>query len=206
MPLRLIIVSVLGVAFILIVFVSVRPIFKADTSGSLEANISVVGTSALSSNASESDIFQEKPPMRIWDVLDPSVSAEAVLIQSLDDGFPFLSHNTYKSWPIASLTKILAAVVVLENFQINERIPISEVAVSTEGEAGSLRSGEAYSVRDLAQIMLLTSSNDAAAAFEEYAGGKEQFAELLNAKAVAIGMASTVVYDGSGLSDGNVSS
>ncbi len=147
----------------------------------------------------------QKFPTRIWSVLDPEIKAQAVLIQSLDGGFPFLHYNTYKQWPIASISKLMTAVVVLENIGENKKIPISENAVLTEGVAGDLKSGEVYSATDLIKIMLLTSSNDAAVAFEEYSGGPDEFVRLLNKKAREVGMSDTIFYDGSGLSDLNVS-
>ena len=147
----------------------------------------------------------EKLPTRIWSVLDSEIKAQAVLIQSLDSGFPFLHYNTYKQWPIASISKLMTAVVVLENIGENKKIPISENAVLTEGIAGELKSGEVYSSRDLIKIMLLTSSNDAAVAFGEYVGGSDEFVRALNKKTRELGMNDTVFYDESGLSDLNIS-
>lgn len=146
----------------------------------------------------------KKAPVRDWDVLDPQVGAESVLIQSLDDNYPFFHLNTYKTWPMASLTKLLTALVVLEDIGANKKIPITQEIVVTEGEAGGLRSGEVYAARDLLKIMLLTSSNDAAAAFENYLG-KDEFVRLLNQKTRSLGMTQTILHDASGLSDINFS-
>jgi D-alanyl-D-alanine carboxypeptidase len=143
-------------------------------------------------------------PSRNWSILDPNVKAEAVLIQSLDNQFPFFHHNIEKTWPMASLTKLLTAVVVLEDIGENKKIPVDQAAVATEGEAGKLKSGEVYAARDLLKIMLLTSSNDAAAAFENYLG-RDEFVKRLNGKAAKIGMTHTILHDASGLSDLNYS-
>lgn len=147
----------------------------------------------------------EKLPTRIWSVLDSEIKAQAVLIQSLDSGFPFLHYNTYKQWPIASISKLMTAAVVLENIGENKKISISKNAVLIEGVAGELKSGEVYSSRDLIKIMLLTSSNDAAVAFGEYMGGSDELVRALNKKARELGMNDTVFYDESGLSDLNIS-
>ncbi|MAF80355.1 hypothetical protein CL629_04755 [bacterium] len=146
-----------------------------------------------------------RAPTRDWDVLDPQVSAEAVLIQSLDGAFPFYHSRTYAVWPTASLTKLLTAVVVLEEIGENRKITITERAVATEGIAGNLRDGEIYSAQDLLKIMLLTSSNDAAVAFEDHAGGQDEFVRLMTRKARELGMSNTLFYDGTGLSDLNSS-
>ncbi|MEK7464518.1 MAG: serine hydrolase [Patescibacteria group bacterium] len=141
-------------------------------------------------------------PIRNWSVLDPKINAQAVLIDSLDDNYPFLRYNTYKEWPLASLTKLISSVVVFEDIGINKKVSVSQNAVDTEGNAGELRSGEVYTARDLLKIMLLRSSNDAAVAFEEYLG-KDGFVKLMNDKAHELGMTSTKFYDASGLDDNN---
>lgn len=190
-------ILVLGFA---IVF-SIRPLLGSDAE--------VVGTanSEIVAGVEETGNENKKPQLvRKWDVFDPEITAEAVVMQSLDDDFYFFSYNRYKPWPMASITKLLTAVAVVEDIGEMEKIPISETAVGTEGESGGLRSGEVYIARDLLKIMLMTSSNDAASAIEEYAGGKEAFSKLLNNKASQIGMTGTTVYDGSGLTDTNISS
>ncbi len=142
-----------------------------------------------------------KVPVRKWDVLDPDVQAESVLIQLLDENTPLLRHNTHVPWPTASLAKLMTAVVVLDEAGTNKKISISKTAVLTEGEAGGLVSGEIYTSRDLLKILLLTSSNDAATAFEEYLGGRDAFARLMNTKAEQLGMTKTIFHDAAGLSD-----
>lgn len=144
-------------------------------------------------------------PLRDWGVLDPQVSAEAVLAQSLDSSFPFFHKKTYVSWPTASLAKLLTSVVVLEDIGANKKIMITERAVATDGLAGNLQTGEIYSAQDLLKIMLLSSSNDAAAAFEDYAGGTDEFIRLMNRKARELGMTGSLFYDASGLSSLNSS-
>jgi len=144
-------------------------------------------------------------PSRNWDILDPKINSQSILVQSLDEYFPFYHLNTQKMWPMASLTKLLTAVVALEDIGENKKILITEKALATEGIAGNLIKDDIYSVRDLLKIMFLTSSNDAASAFEEYIGGKNEFAKLLNQKTRKIGMMQTVLYDASGLSDLNQS-
>lgn len=142
-------------------------------------------------------------PKRKWNVLDPQVDAEAALVHSLDDNMPLFRLNTYQPWPLASLTKLLTTVEVLENMGAMKKVSVSQAAVETEGLAGGLKSGEVYGVEDLLRILLQVSSNDAASAFEEFGGGRAVFADRLNQKAKSIGMENTVVYDGSGLSDSN---
>lgn len=143
-----------------------------------------------------------KVPTRDWNVLDPGVSSQAVILESLDDNFPFFKYNSYKMWPLASLTKLLTAVVVVENVGLDEKIEISPEVMKTQGEAGDLRAGEVYSSGDLLKIMLMMSSNRAAAAFE-YSAGHDQFVKTMMDKARSMNMTQTVVFDASGLNDEN---
>jgi D-alanyl-D-alanine carboxypeptidase len=145
-------------------------------------------------------------PERRWDVLDPVIAAQAVTVQSIDSHFSFLNYHTYALWPMASLTKLLTATVALENLGLDAKVSVSEHAVQTEGASGGLVAGEKYATRDLVKLMLLSSSNDAAAAFEEYAFASDTFVGLMTKKIAEIGMTQTVVNDASGLSDYNVSS
>lgn len=147
----------------------------------------------------------KKTPVRNWEVLDPKVNAAAVLVESLDDGFPFFYYQTYKSWPLASLTKLLTAVVVLEDIGANKKIEITEAVVATEGNGGGFHAGEVYTALDVLKIMIITSSNDAAAAFENYYG-QETLVSRLNEKAKELKMLQTKIYDAAGLADENVSS
>lgn len=148
----------------------------------------------------------KKKPVRDWEVLDPEIKAEAALVYSLDDNLAFYSYRTYKQWPIASITKLLTAAVSLDTFGPNAKVPVSDVAVATEGAAGDLKSGEVYPLRDLAKILLLSSSNDAAVAIEEFAGGRSKFIPDLNKRAEALGMSQTSIEEPSGLSPKNISS
>jgi D-alanyl-D-alanine carboxypeptidase len=136
-------------------------------------------------------------------MFDPTVDAKGVLIQSLDENFPFFRYQSREQWPAASLTKLLTAVVVLEEYGDKKKVPITARAMQTYGIAGGLSSGEVYLSGDLLKIMLLSSSNRAATAFEDFGGGVEEFNWKLNRKAAEIGMKDTILHDASGLSDLN---
>lgn len=142
-------------------------------------------------------------PKRKWDVLDPVLTARAASIQLVEPNFSFFNFRTQEQWPMASLTKLVTAMVVLDSIGENAKVPISAAAIATEGLAGGLVSGEVYRARDLLKIMLMTSSNDAAVAFEEQGGGKDAFVEAMRGKLRDLGMEATEVYDASGLDDRN---
>jgi len=147
---------------------------------------------------------------RNWSILDPEVNAKSVLIESLDKNVSLFHYNISETWPLASLTKLLTAVVFLENSRPEEKVTISQEAVVTEGGAGGLKAGEIYNSRDLLKIMILTSSNDAAAALAESLSQKNEpfdqrsaFVKLMNQKAKEIGMTQTEIAEPVGLSAAN---
>ncbi len=184
--------------------------WQAGTFFGMPANSSVKGSGG---QATSSDAYggtasaganpNVRLPVRDWSVLNPAVSSSAVLAESLDTNFPYLRENTEQVWPMASLTKLLTAVVVLENIGTDKQIPISTSTATDEGTAGNLKGGEIYNSGDLLKIMLLASSNGAAEAFSDYVG-RDKFVSMLMAKAGSIGMRNTIVYDASGWNDGNV--
>ncbi len=195
---KIIIFAVIVVAAIIFIKL-VLPIFNLGSSGS--SVFSTVSTTT-SSTVENYDNELKKMPARDWSVLDPNLSAEGILMESLDNNFSFYRYNAYKMWHLASLTKLITAVVVVENVGLDKRIPISTSTMTVEGEAGNLEAGEVYNSEDLLKIMLMESSNRAAAAFEEYIGS-DKFLSLAKETMSKIGMTQTVIYDSSGLNDAN---
>jgi D-alanyl-D-alanine carboxypeptidase len=138
----------------------------------------------------------------------PSINfqAKAILVSNLDDDKDLINFNIYKRWPLASIAKLMTAVLAAETIGRDKEILISEKAVATEGDSGKLKVGELYKIDDLIKIMLVTSSNDAAAALAEfYVFGQGNFVKLMNKKAVELEMNQTVFFDSSGLSPLNQS-
>lgn len=107
--------------------------------------------------------------------------------------------------PIASLTKMMTAIIVVENYDLNKTVTVSQKAVDTLEEVGRLRVGEKITIRGLLELSLLVSSNDAATALAEVMG-EEKFVEKMNEKAKEIGLKNTYFADPHGLSEKSVSS
>ncbi len=180
-------------------------------SGNENASSSV---SASTSPAALSDfappalkIFKEPEsdfPKRNWSAPFLELKAEAALAMSLDGGRIYYNKNIETRRPIASLTKLMTAIIVLENYDLNRTVKISAEAVKRESASGGLRVGENIAVRSLLSIMLIDSSNDAAFALAEQ---KKNFISLMNEKAVEMGLKNTHFSVPDGLdSDGNYSS
>jgi len=106
--------------------------------------------------------------------------------------------------PIASLTKLMLADVVLENYDLNKIIKISDEDVSQEGDIGNLKIGEEFSVENLLYMALIESNNDAAYALSE-ALPEGVFVRLMNLEAGYLGMTNTFFDDPMGISEKNQS-
>jgi len=141
-------------------------------------------------------------PIRDWTIEEPDVDAKAVgVFDPTGEKFLF-QKNIEERLPIASLTKIMTAIIVLENLGLDEIITVSKKAVMTEGENGQLVIGEELFVRDLLYIMLIESSNDAAMALT---GTVEDFVALMNKKTIELGLENTHFVEPTGISKWNYS-
>jgi len=137
--------------------------------------------------------------------------SKAILIKYLDYNFNVFELNPEKRWPIASLTKLMTAIVSIEKMDLDKEIIMTKKAVDTEGTAGEFEIGEVFKLRDLIKAMLISSSNDAAVAITESFGeprnstelslrGERDFINEMQKKAAEIKMFSTTYLEPSGLS------
>ncbi|MEK7066944.1 MAG: serine hydrolase [Patescibacteria group bacterium] len=127
-------------------------------------------------------------------------SARVLIAVDAADGSILLKKEMDKKLPIASVTKLMTAIAVLENLNSEEKIKISQTAIDTEGWVGKLIVGEEFLAIDLLRIMLVASSNDAAAAFAEHFEKKNlNLIDIMNEKAKMLGMVNTSFNNPSGL-------
>lgn len=146
-------------------------------------------------------------PVSQWavpEVLPSGVTATAVLVKDWFASEPALVINADQQWPTASLTKLMTAVVAIENIGKGAKITMSERAVATESAAGNFIVGGVYGFADLLNALLKVSSNDAAEALAEFVG-ENKFLELMNQKSADLKMQHTRFFDPSGLSSLNQS-
>lgn len=105
---------------------------------------------------------------------------------------------------MASTTKIMTTIVILEKADLNEKVTVSAKAGGTGGSRLGLKRGDKASVRDLLYGLMLRSGNDAAVALAEHVGGSvKEFAELMNEKAAELGLTNTHFVTPHGLDDAN---
>jgi|GEM_PF-1774885 len=129
----------------------------------------------------------------------PNVVAAAFLAQETGGVVPVGQYQGDYRWPIASITKLMTAVVALEKIGPDQEVIVSQVAVNTEGDSGGLSAGEVFTVSDLITAMMTVSSNDAAAALADYVG-TPRFFDLMQEKAYELRMTDTSFIDATGLS------
>lgn len=117
-----------------------------------------------------------------------------------DSGRLLFGTNEHAQLPIASLTKMWTAYVVIHNSDLQEQVQISREAASQEGSSIYLEAGETVSVETLLYGLMLRSGNDAAYALAEHVGGSiEGFVKLMNDEALFHGLLHTTFTNPSGL-------
>lgn len=134
--------------------------------------------------------------------------SSSVLVQDAASGETILSKNAAAIMPIASITKLMTAMVVLDgDLELEDRVVISSEDMDhLKGTHSRLRPGAALSRNDLLLLALMSSENRAAAALARtYPGGTRAFITAMNAKALAIGMQHSHFADSTGLTSANVS-
>jgi D-alanyl-D-alanine carboxypeptidase len=109
-----------------------------------------------------------------------------------------------KNLPIASLTKLMTAIIVLDNYNLQETWRISESAELKSRNHEDIEVGTELTVKDFLNLMLVASSNKSAYALAEMTS-ERKFVDLMNQKAQEIGLENTVFADPSGLSPENIS-
>ncbi len=141
-------------------------------------------------------------PVRNTTIPEPQLDANAVLLSHLESGRTLYEKNATLQLPIASLTKLLSALVVVDLFDQSEVVTIASGSVRVDGQKQTLYLGERILVADLMSMMLVESSNDAAYALAAYAQGRGiDFMATMNRKAMGLGMGDCHFTDPAGLDD-----
>jgi len=146
----------------------------------------------------------------LHDTADPlDLKSSVALVIDQDTQQVLFSKNPDAVLPIASITKLMTAMVVLEAGQsLDEQLSITQDDVDTEKGSGSrLRVGSTLSRGDMLHLALMASENRAANALgRHYPGGLKVFVDAMNRKALSLGMTNTRYVEPTGLSSANQSS
>ena len=120
------------------------------------------------------------------------ITSKAGIVLEQNTGRVLWEKNSKEKLKIASTTKILTAIVVVENTDLDSKVVISKKAALTGGSTVGLISGKEVTVKSLLYGLLLKSGNDCAVALAEYVGGNvDEFVKMMNRKAYEIGAKDT---------------
>ena len=132
----------------------------------------------------------------------PVIDAKAGIIYDTRSGKFLFAKNPRIKLPVASLTKILSSIIVLENLDTKETVIIPKEVLKVDEEKQSLYLGEEITVQNLLKLMLIESSNDAAYALAWYANSRGvNFVDKMNEKARLLNMNDSNFLDPAGLND-----
>lgn len=135
----------------------------------------------------------------------PDVNSRSCVVLDRNSSMVLYGKNEKNKVKMASTTKIMTAIVVLENFSLDTTIEVSKKAANTGGSRLGLKTGDKISIRDLLYGLMLCSGNDAAVCLaENTAGSVPEFSNLMNAKAQELGLTNSHFESPHGLdSDGH---
>lgn len=127
-----------------------------------------------------------------FNLLPPEINASSALLMEEGSGRIILEKNARERRPIASLTKLMTAVIILERGSLGDVVRVSRRAAATPAASLRLRPGQRILLRDLLAGLLVRSANDAAvAAAEHVCGSEEEFVRAMNEKALSLGLFDT---------------
>ena len=139
----------------------------------------------------------------------PNLQSHAYMVFNPVTGRALFSRNADQAVPIASITKLMTAMVILEaKLNLNEPVIVDKEDIDMlKGSRSRIPVGAAFRREDLIRLALMASDNRAAAALgRTYPGGTAAFVEAMNAKALSLGLQNAKFVDATGLAPGNVAS
>ena len=139
-----------------------------------------------------------------------AISASSYIVYDMDNNRVLKSYNENEQKLIASISKIMTAIIAIENGNIQQNVTVDKNILTAVGSSIYLEIGEKISLKDLLYGMMLRSGNDAATMIAiNISGSMEKFAEKMNEYAKKLGMNNTTFYNSHGLENndgiGNIS-
>jgi len=170
----------------------------------IKANSKVDGKvmgATINSVYSEKLITTHKPPQRKSGADDPKIYAQSAILIDEATKYPLYAKGADTPVPIASITKVMTALVSLDTYKLNEIIEVKQESTEVEGSKIELVAGEKIKIENLLYGLLMNSGNDAAKALASGRGSEEDFVAAMNKKADELGLRNTKLYDAAGLND-----
>ena len=152
-------------------------------------------------------ICSEKNNVPLVENIPFEVNAKSAVLMAANTGQYIFEKNSHEKRPIASITKIMTMLLVMEaldqkKITLDDVVTVSEYASGMGGSQVYLAEGEEFTVHELLKAVAIHSANDASVALAEHISGSESvFVTLMNEKARELGMNNTYFLDCSGLTD-----
>lgn len=147
-----------------------------------ESGLNVLGVKTTSSFAS---------PEFVGNVNPPQLTARAGFAYDLASGTILFTRNLDEKLPVASLTKLVTALVVVKNLKLDDVAVIGRGSINLVGSSMGLVTGEKITVQNLLYGLLITSSNDAALALANHASTPQEFTAMMNKESQTLNLHST---------------
>lgn len=148
-------------------------------------------TSSLSADSIALDRVAIAPPSHMVE-LSNRVSASGVVIFDLKTGQQIFTKQAAVQRPMASLTKLMTALVIVENHDLDEVVTIPQAVADVGGNKAYLQPGDQFTVGELLSALLIISANDAAVTLAQFhSGSVPAFVATMNQRALSLGMRST---------------
>jgi len=151
--------------------------------------------SLVGSPSASAPVFQSDVPEI------PKITAERWITYDASSDVVLASWNANDRAPMASVTKVMTAIIALENSELGDIITVPSFATGARGSNAGLVAGEKWSVGDLLMAVIVRSGNDAALTLAYHIGGESVagFVAMMNARAADLGMANTHFANPNGL-------
>lgn len=128
------------------------------------------------------------------------LSASGVIVMDLDSGQTLYERDADKGRPMASLTKLMTALLIVENHAMDEMVTVPQDIVDVQGNVVDLPPGDRFTVGDLLSALLIMSANDAAVTLARFhSGSQSDFVRAMNDRARELGLRHTTFVNPTGL-------
>ena len=142
------------------------------------------------------------PAMAMAEKAEPSIESQSAILIEQSTGKVLFGENAHQRLPMASTTKIMTALIAIEKGNLDDIVTTASEAYGVEGSSMYIQKNEKLSLKDLIYGLMLNSGNDAAIAIAIHIGGSiEGFADLMNERALSLGLTNTHFVTPNGLHD-----
>ena len=133
-----------------------------------------------------------------------SSDAKGAIVMDMDSGRVMYAKDVHYTQSVASISKIMTAIVAIENADVNDVVTVGDEVLKAYGSGIYVKKGEKIKLEDLLYGLMLRSGNDAALVIANFVSGSvSDFVKLMNLKASALGMTDTIFNNPSGLDEKN---